>query len=205
MNRARSRASSLVEVLVSLGTFSLALVLLLSLMVFAMQSTRKEDSQGTAQRTLLAVCQKFSREFESTAASSVQLDASNGVDSLQMSFSTYLDASGQAVEEPGTGLSRHQAHLIYSRNAATSQLHRARSPFVPTTEPIALLIPALQAAVTSQPGPTILNGITKFSVLNFEDDSPTVTPARRLKFFFQVTTANGQAVQLKVPVEILGP
>lgn len=187
-----------------MGVFSIAITLLMNLLVFAIQSARKEDSQGTAQRTLLATCQRFTREYESTAAGSLTLDSSAGQNNLVVSFGTSLDINGQAQEEPGTGLPLHQAYLIYSRNAASSTLHRTRLPLTPSTEPIALLVPALQSAVASQAGPSILSGITKFSVLNFEDDTPTAKPARRLKFLFQVTAGNGNFVELKVPVEILG-
>jgi hypothetical protein len=188
-----------------MGVFSIAITLLLNLLVFASQSARKEDSQGTAQRTLLATCQRFIREYESTAAGSVTLDSTAGQNSLLLSFSTSLDSNGQPQEQPGTGLALHQAYLIYSRNVGSSTLHRTRLALTPSTEPIALLVPALQSAVASQPGPSILSGISKFSVLNFEDDTPTTTPARRLKFLFQVSAGSGNFVELKVPVEILGP
>lgn len=196
---------TLIEALVVLTVFFLALSLVSNLFTSGANWHRHHSARNDSQRELILNSGPMERVLSRGSSSSLTLNYPSGNPStgnLQFSIAVALDAQSQPLRAL-SGEPLFSNYFIYHLVPAANEIRLTILPMTtPNTAPPAPLNPAqIGIAITADPGRLVMGHCLNFQALDLETRTPMAIPSRAFLLRF-AAKQNGAAVQqeLSIPV-----
>lgn len=179
--------------------FTLGLFFVHRLLDMGLHFFVRSDARVDAQRSVLRLTGKLSREFHSSLGTALMLgyQTTPAAGDLVLSFPHPQAGDGSLVPDPGTGSVCYPTQLIYYRNAADNSVRRYAVPVSPPTSlPSPLKLASLLASL--QPGQSLATEVVSLQALDLEKQTPTDQPQNPLHLLVLLRTTKGESIKLQV-------
>jgi hypothetical protein len=188
--------TSLLEMMVALALFLLALGGISALLRFGVHGHRRLESRSDLQRNLLVVAAKIGGWLRKSQRDSVSATYPGG--KLALGFAAYLDLNERETRDTdGSPLYSSRA-IVYH---AGDQLLRSRVALTGgTAVPSPLTLTETNAQLTADPGRVLLDGVQSFALWPLASSVPTTTVTQAFRLHLELRPPNGPTLQVAVPV-----
>ena len=196
---------TLMEALVTLGIFFLALGFIGSFFTLGLQWHRSQSSHQDTQRELVMQGAQLERILSRGAASSLTLTYPSGNPAngdLRISAALPLNAQGVVQRAPG-GEPIYTTYYIYHHDTTNHELRLSQQAVaVPSSTPPPALTPAeIVVALGLDPGRKLISNLQLFQVLDLTDRSQIIIPTRAFLLKFAAQQASSPApMELTIPL-----